>query len=258
MNSADRARYQEVSKNLENEFLNRNIQNQKYITDEYNMLSNWRASSIQHEKPTIDGVIITQSHDRKESEHTQGNRTARNRSNDECFVNCELGQHLQENNKCKCSKTVKSTANSMTNVANIDEDDEEPYKWHSAWAKRTTEAHCVETWYVKKVRFLTQYPLRHSTIGELRWCGRVALGWTACHPWTYSATKEYWTKLGQATNRWIYCLMLELRWSSRLDTLPGTGLFVTTKDPKWTFCRWIGYSKGFGKRTIAVTETASR
>ena len=58
--SADRARYQQVAVNLENEFRKNNNQYPCDITAAYNMLTNWKHSTALKDHPVSDGVNFAQ------------------------------------------------------------------------------------------------------------------------------------------------------------------------------------------------------
>lgn len=137
INAADRARYQEVTTDLENEFLKGSDQYPEDITSAYNMLTNWKQSTQHTTTPFNDGISFAQG-------STSGNMDSRNhqgerkggwdRSNDICH-SCGIKGHHQWENKCEDNKGDHKgrSMHAMTNVNENDrdqdtEEDENDYK----------------------------------------------------------------------------------------------------------------------------------
>ena len=93
--SADKARYQQVAINLENEFLKNNDQYPSDITGAYNMLTNWKHSAAMRDHPVTDGVNFAQETESAgASGVTRANRRGpRDRSKYICLERGKRGHH---------------------------------------------------------------------------------------------------------------------------------------------------------------------
>lgn len=131
INSVDKARFQEVSTNLENEFLKGNDQYPIDLTTAYNMLSNWRTTTVYREAPSADGLSFAQGvvpagdGSKTTTDGTlSSTKTTRDRSKDTCHACGKLGHHAWEKNKCE--KAKEGTTNVMTHeMASESEDDDD-------------------------------------------------------------------------------------------------------------------------------------
>lgn len=96
--SADKARYQQVAVNLENEFLKNNDQYPCDITAAYSMLTNWKHTGLVGDPPVADGVNFAQENEGGGTGGASGtNRKGnRDRSNDICRKCGKRGHHALE------------------------------------------------------------------------------------------------------------------------------------------------------------------
>lgn len=106
--SAEKARYQQVSINLENEFLKNNDQYPADVTQAYSMLDNWKSTGTQREQPAgAEGLTFAQ--DGRSSGAGEHKRTRpRDRSRDVCH-SCGLeGHHQWEKDKCEAARKKRA------------------------------------------------------------------------------------------------------------------------------------------------------